>query len=429
MRKDLTDAWLRTVEPPAEGRLELRDARVPALVLRLTPTGVATWSIRTRTVNGKQTRPKLGTWPAMGIAEARKAAMAALVAVQGGADPVEEKRAARAERQAKAAELSVKEALVAWQAAKAGSANAPWSASYKREVARVANREIVPRLGKKALADTTRADWAGLISAKRKGAPSMAAALYRIVASFLGHAEAETWISAPLLPRKGAARLAPLPPARERVLTDAELRAVWLVADREPPKLRAFIRLLILTGAREGEVADISAGELDLAAARWAIPGERTKNRKGYVVPLSPLALAELRAVWPSEEPKADAKLLGRVAGSGFRGFSKLKERTDLALAAAAKQAKQPAPAPWRWHDLRRTLRTGLARLDVPPHHAEAAINHVSGRSSLVQTYDRHDYAEEVIAALTRWQAHVAGVVGAAAEVVSIAKRRRAAAS
>ena len=257
----------------------------------------------------------------------------------------------------------------------------------------------------------------------------MAAALYRIVASFLGHAEAETWISAPLLPRKGAARLAPLPPARERVLTDAELRAVWLVADREPPKLRAFIRLLILTGAREGEVADISAGELDLAAARWAIPGERTKNRKGYVVPLSPLALAELRAVWPSEEPKADAKLLGRVAGSGFRGFSKLKERTDLALAAAAKQAKQPAPAPWRWHDLRRTLRTGLARLDVPPHHAEAAINHVSGRSSLVQTYDRHDYAEEVIAALTRWQAHVAGVVGAAAEVVSIAKRRRAAAS
>ena len=425
MRKDITDAWLRTVKPPAQGRLELRDARVASLVLRLTPSGAATWSIRTRTANGKQTRPKLGTWPAMGIADARKAAMAALVAVQGGADPVEEKRAARAARKAEDSELSVKDALAAWRAAKATNANAPWSASYAREVARVATHDIVPRLGKLKLARTTRADWAGLISAKRKGAPSMAAALYRIVASFLGHAEAETWISSALLPRKGAARLAPMPPARERVLSDAELRAVWLAADREPPKLRVFIRLLILTGAREGEVADISAGELDLAAGRWSIPGERTKNRKGYVVPLSPLALAELRVVWPAEEPEADAKLLGRVAGSGFRGFSKLKERVDLALAAASKRLNQSAPEPWRWHDLRRTVRTGLARLGVPPHHAEAAINHVSGRSKLEQTYDRHDYAEEVIAALTRWQAHVAGVVGAAAEVVPIATRRR----
>ena len=82
------------------------------------------------------------------------------------------------------------------------------------------------------------------------------------------------------------------------------------------------------------------------------------------------------------------------------------------------------APGAWRWHDLRRTARTGMTRLGVPRDHAEAAINHVSGRSKLERTYDRHDYAPEVIAALTLWQGHVAGIAGQAAEVVMLAGRR-----
>jgi hypothetical protein len=49
--------------------------------------------------------------------------------------------------------------------------------------------------------------------------------------------------------------------------------------------------------------------------------------------------------------------------------------------------------------------------LGVPREHAEAAINHISGRSALERTYDRHDYADEVIVALSTWQAHVAEIV------------------
>jgi integrase len=387
------------------------------LVLRMTPTGAATWSVRTRTADGKQTRPKLGTWPAMGIAEARKEALAALSAVQRGADPVREKRKARETRKAQASEPTVAERLAAWQAICAARPKAPWSLRYAGEVKRIAEADIGPRLGKKKLADTTRADWTGLVAAKRKVSPAMASALYRVVSSFLNHAEAEGWIPAALLPRRGAAKLAPAPAPRERVLSDEELAAIWKAADREPPKLRAFVRLLILTGAREMEVADLAAGELDLAAGRWAIPATRTKNGAGYVVPLSPLALAELRAVWPIEgQPGADDLLLGRTPRNGFRGFSKLKDRMDKAAKVAG----------WRWHDLRRTARTGMTRLGVPRDHAEAAINHVSGRSKLERTYDRHDYAPEVIAALTLWQGHVAGLVGQGAEVVSLADRRRA---
>ena len=88
MKRNMSDVWLRSLPPPEKGRIEVRDTKVPGLVMRMTSAGVVTWSLRTRTAEGKQTRPKLGTWPAMSIADAREAALAALVAVQKGGDPV-----------------------------------------------------------------------------------------------------------------------------------------------------------------------------------------------------------------------------------------------------------------------------------------------------------------------------------------------------
>jgi integrase len=375
----------------------------------------------------------------MGIAKARKEAKAAIAAVQSGGDPVAEKRRAREVRRLQQAERrgagTVASRLAEWQASRKADPAGPWSPKYAAEVKRVCDQAIVPKLGDRVLVQTRREDWTRLIAGWRaaaarpkakpkpgetgkSGAPGRdgagaAAFLYRTVSAFLNFAEVQGWIPAPLLPRRGAGVIAPPPPARERVLTDAELLAVWRAADREPPKLRAFVRLLILTGAREAEVADIAAGELNLEAARWAIPGRRTKNGVGYVLPLSALALAELRAVLPNEEPEACHRLLGRDGGSGFKGFGRLKTRMDLA-------AKVPA---WRWHDLRRTVRTGMARLGVSPDHAEAAINHVSHRTKLERTYDRHDYAPEVLVALALWQAHVASLVREAAEVVRLPDR------
>jgi integrase len=206
------------------------------------------------------------------------------------------------------------------------------------------------------------------------------------------------------------------------VLADEELRALWRASEELNPKPRAFVRLLVLTAAREMEVADIAAGEVDLAAGRWTIPGTRTKNGLPHTVPLCPLALAALDAVWPGDGEGAtggSGRLLGAVPGGGLRGFSKVKARLDALSEVDG----------WRWHDLRRTARTGMTRLGVPRDHAEAAINHVSGRSALERTYDRHDYAEEIVIALNRWQAHVEALIAAppVAEVTTVAEQRRAA--
>lgn len=401
MRKDISDVWLRTLPPPATGRLEIWDSRVTGLVLRMMPSGEASWSVRLRTKDGKRTRPKLGQWPAMGITEARKRAHAAIAAIHAGQDPVAEKRAARAARAARLAEGTVAERLKEWRDAKEADKTQPWSPRYASEIHRVCLQAVEPMLGNKPLRETTREDWTKVLRKRQASGQGAAAFLYRTISSFLNHAEAHGWLPLPLLPRKGAAMIAPPVASRERILTDEELQAVWKASESEPPKLRAFVRLLLLTAARELEVADIAAGEVDLESGRWTIPAERAKNDRSLTLPLSPLALMEIRSIWPNERIGAGYRLLGKIAGSGFRGFGRLKIRLDEASGVKA----------WRWHDLRRTARTGMTRLGVPRDHAEAAINHVSGRSALERTYDRHDYAEEVISALTAWQSHVAQVL------------------
>jgi len=170
-------------------------------------------------------------------------------------------------------------------------------------------------------------------------------------------------------------------------LTDAELVRVWHAADGLAPPARALVRLLILTGCRVGEVAGIRPAELDRAAGAWTLPPERVKNKRGYTLPLGTLATAELDPLLAHNLP----------AGS----TSYLKSRLDELSGVTG----------WRLHDLRRTCRTGLAKLGISRDIAEACLNHVRDRRGLVGVYDRHDYRNEIAAALLRWHDHVAGLV------------------
>jgi integrase len=364
----------------------------------------ASWSVHVRTRGGKRTRPGLGAWPTVGIKLARQRARELLLDIAKGGDPVEEKRTARQERNARAALPTVAACLADWREAKAGA----WSPRYAKEIERLCRKFVVPVLGKRVLRETTRQDWTGLIAAHHGKRPGPATWIFQLASAFLGYAEAHGWIETFPLPRKGLALLAPKGAPRKRVLHDSELRRVWQASGELVPKSRCFVRLLTLTGCRVSEAAGIAMGELDLARARWTIPAERAKNRRAITLPLHPLTLAELAKVLPDPPLSADYKLLGRIKGSGLNGISNIKELLDKVSGVTA----------WTMHDLRRTCRTDMARLGVPTTHGEAALNHIGGRTALERTYNVHDYAPEIIAAMERWQAHVAEIVGkpAAAE-------------
>jgi integrase len=195
---------------------------------------------------------------------------------------------------------------------------------------------------------------------------------------------------------------------RERSLSDAEAAAVWLAApDKDYGRL---IKLILLTGCRRGELGRLKWSEVDLAAGTITLPRERTKNGQEHVVPLSGPAMEILTSIGRRDREH----VFGRSHGRGFAGWAKAKKELDATLKLE----------PWIVHDLRRTVRTGLSRLSVQPHIAEAVINHLP--SKLVRTYDRNTYMAEKRAALDQWATHLKTIVAQAtgANVTALKKPR-----
>ncbi|WP_229159127.1 tyrosine-type recombinase/integrase [Bradyrhizobium brasilense] len=197
------------------------------------------------------------------------------------------------------------------------------------------------------------------------------------------------------------------PASRERVLTEAELSAIWRASGDDD--YGRIVRLLLLTAQRRDEVGSMQWAELDTSSGLWTLPGTRTKNHREHLLPLVPAALALL-------PPRRDGRdfLFGdgpRCSGDlhrGFSGWSKSKAALDERIAAAL---GEPLPH-WTVHDLRRSASTVMAdRLGVLPHIVEAILNHVSGhRAGVAGVYNRARYAAEMREALQRWAQHVAAL-------------------
>jgi integrase len=192
----------------------------------------------------------------------------------------------------------------------------------------------------------------------------------------------------------------PAPAAtRDRVLDDSELAEIWKGTEGLGFPFGPIFRLLIATGQRREEVGAMSWGEIDLPRRTWIVPAARSKNGVAHVVPLSDLALSELRPLAEITEQGFVFSTTGKTAPSGW---SKAKSRLDGLV--GAQNGAGAETKPWRTHDLRRTLATGLQRLGVRFEVTEAVLNHISGsRSGVAGVYQRHNWASEKREALDNW--------------------------
>jgi len=196
------------------------------------------------------------------------------------------------------------------------------------------------------------------------------------------------------------------PASRDRVLNDLELSAIWKASYNLAQPFGPFVRLLILTIQRRGEVAAMNWLELDRKAATWIIPADRAKNGMAHIVHLSKAVISELDALAGGIKwPKAGF-VLTTTGRSPISGISKAKRALDLKV---AEEMEMPA---WRLHDLRRTGATRLQQQGERFEVTEAILNHVSGaKSGVAGVYQRHDWKEEKRAALEIYAAGIADLV------------------
>lgn len=285
-----------------------------------------------------------------------------------------------------------------------------------RETEGIIRRDLKPHFGDRPIPHITDLEIVELIDAVHERGDSAALKAYRVLRSLFGWAKEKRQISSnPMQDMK--------PPAtatkRERVLSDDELRLVWQAAGGLGWPFGPLVRLLVLTGQRLREVAEIPWPELDVVNAQWMLPGgNRTKNGLPNLVPLSDAAMAIIKEL---PRIKSAKQLVFTTTGTTpVSGFSKIKARLDhMILDARRREAATAGEDPasvqmdgWRFHDLRRTLASGCQRLGVKIEVTEAILNHVSGsRGGIVGVYQTYKYEAEKRDALAAWGRHVEAVV------------------
>lgn len=386
----LTDSKIQGMSAPEKGQREEADAKVPGLRIRVGSTGAKTFIVRKR-VGGKVRNISLGRYHErrFTLADARKKARTLISDIEAGADPKP-----RSERPG--AKGTVRALFDDYLGAKAGLRSIG-------EIQRIFEKRILPEIGDRLADAVTRADVTELIDSIE--APVMARAVAAQLSAFY------SW-ALPRLPRLDAnpARDAgrPMrPKARDRVLSDDELRALWKAIDQEPVPFGPAIRMLILTLQRRDEVFSADCSEFDRATATWTIPGERAKNGKAHVVPLSAPVMTELTGLkaWSRRGKLFPARGNAENGASGFsKAWRRIRENVDKRLERTAER--------FTIHDLRRTGATGLQQAGVRLEVTEAILNHVSGsRAGVVGVYQRYQYADEKREALASWAGRVKQIV------------------
>lgn len=355
--------------------------------------------------------------------QARKRAKALAALVEHGIDPREQEAAelfAKDETKRLAQEKARLESDLAFE-----KIAALWLDHYENEKDRrpssvrlaklVVNNHLRPKLDGKPMPHIGRADIQPIIDAIPVKQRGMRRSVFAYSSVLFGWASKRGDI--PSNPLSGMAK-PESPKARDRVLIDDELAALWQATSELVAPFGQFFRLLILTGQRRSEVAAISWAELDRAIATWTIPADRAKNGVAHIVPLSPEAKAELDRLAKFGVAGEDGRKIEHWPKSGYvltttgktsiSGFTKVKNALD---AQVKKDRDGRALGAWRIHDLRRSVATGFQRLGIRFEVTEAVLNHVSGaKGGIAGIYQRHDWKEEKRSALDAWARHIAAI-------------------
>lgn len=321
------------------------------LYLRMYPSGRRTWLFRSRIGGAWKTR-NLGEWPAISLSEAR----------------------------IKASALSGKNLA---QSISFGDLLDEW---FKVRIApryrTTSNIETYVANGKKwagndRVAQLTTARLVSMLAEYAERAPVAANRCLSNWKLALDFAVQRGYIERNPLERTTALAVGGEEKTRDRILTDDEIKSLWADDHHHAP----LLRFLLLTGLR------ISEGQ---AARHEHIDGDRllipeNKSDRPHWVYLTELAKQQ-------------------VANDNVTLFN-----SPSPTAVQARLKRQSSG--WTPHDLRRTFATRLAGLGVPPHIVEKCLNHAL--QGVMAVYNRHDYAEERIAAAKAWEEEIKRITAA----------------
>lgn len=415
-KRVLTDRGIKALKLPPKGEIDDHmDAVVPGFGVRVFSSGAKTFMLAARFPNKPKvrTRRALGAYGEISLEKARERAKHWLELIHRGVDPKEElERQRQAEEDKRQAELL-----------KRGTTFKGVVDDFLTEVvlgddpgqplqrtAKNTKRDFEKEFAiwnDRPISSITRPDVKELLASIKKRGKYRANNVQGHLHRFFAWAVAEDKYGITTSPVVGIKR----PPnlkSRDRILNDEEIKAFWKAAETLGEPFTPLLHMLLLTGLRRSEASEAVWPEIKLKARQWVIPEERMKGKvgkaKAHMVPLTDLMIAILEAL--PEHTEGNFVFSTTGGKRPVNGFSKIKRKLDAAMEI---ELGHKLEKPWVLHDLRRTMRTNLSKLKVPPLDAEVTIAHAL--PTIMGTYNLFDYADEKREALTKWSAHVQALV------------------
>lgn len=367
----LTDVSIRNLKHSPK-QVDYWDASLPNFGIRVGPKR-KTFIV----MSADRTRLKLGTYPDMGLADARKAARERLAERTLGVE--------------RPPSPSFEEALQQFLTVYSPQNHRP---STARENKRILERHFLPKLKKKEVGEIKPVEVSRILDSMAS-TPSEAEHAYRVVRTFFNYCV-----------RRGHVRDSPLeqvePPAkqssRDRTLTDEELVLVWKRADEIGYPYGTIVQLLICCGQRTGETAALRWSWIDDTSIN--LPASVCKNGRASRIPCGTLTKSVLDTV-PRE-----GDLLFPARGytdKPFVGFGVNKISLDKC-----------GVKDFTHHDIRRSYATIMASpvVGAPIHVLEKLLNHSSGvLRGVAAIYNRYSYWDEMVAVTEKYENHLQSLI------------------
>ena len=387
MNQKLTKKLIDSFKYDGDGKRDIRwDSEIRGFGIRLYPSGKKSFVISYRS-NGRKHLMVLDQYGKITLDEARKLAQQRFGEIANRENPLKVKKAAT-----KKNKWTVNKAFKDYLSRYAKAQTKSWE-----QVERFFEFDVLPQWGKHPLEDIKREDVIKMIDAiVDRGSRVMANRALAYLRKFFNWSVERGLIE--FSPAQNISKPAS-EKARDRILSDSELRHVWLACNEVGYPFGYLMQMCLLTGQRRGETVNMRWNQIDLDKALWTLPKEMTKSDRAHTVPLSPLAVQILE-----NAPKLGDYVFTSSGKRPFDNFTRGKGQVDRRTNQIRKAEALPHIRHWTPHDLRRTFASGLAGLGTAPHVIEKMLNHSSGIiSGVAAVYNRYEYANEKEAAINAW--------------------------
>lgn len=370
----LTDKYIRNLQPDPQKQIQVQDSKEIGFGIRVNPKGSKTFFLSYR-LNGKQRRYKIGRYPDISLADARKEARKLKGLIAQGNDP--------------AAKQEVNNPLFQDFLEDFINRYAKKKTQNWKETDRILRKEFLPSLKNKRMREIKKTDLIECINRiVDRGSMTMANQAHRAISKVFNWSVEQGILD--FSPYEGAKQ-----PGknitRDRVLTDDELQKIWRASDQVCQQYGTIIKLLILTGQRRNEVCNMRYSDLDFDQKLWSIPGTLTKSGKPQQVPLSKSVIQIIKKI-----PKLHPEFIFPARGKKRSTTCSSKWKRTLDEISGVKE--------WKQHDLRRTVATGMQRLGVKREVTKSLLNHTENTvSDVTSIYTKYDYLKEKREALKSW--------------------------